>query len=44
MIALLILKRFLVDPHRNTSNHQNALGSRSENLVPQNFANVFTEQ
>ena len=28
-------KRFLVDFHRNTSKHQNALGSRSENLIPQ---------
>ena len=30
-------KRFLVDSHRNTSKHQNALGSRSENLLPQNL-------
>ena len=28
-------KRFLVDSHRNTSKHQTALGSRSENLIPQ---------
>ena len=28
-------KCFLVDSHRNTSKHQNALGSRSENLIPQ---------
>ena len=28
-------KRFLVDSHQNTSKHQNALGSRSENLVPE---------
>ena len=27
-------KRFLVDSHRNTSKHQRALGSRSENLIP----------
>ena len=27
-------KRFLVDSHRNTSKHQKALGSRSENLIP----------
>ena len=33
-------KRFLVDSHRNTSKHQKALGSRSENLIP-DFANVF---
>ena len=26
-------KRFLVDSHRNTSKHQKALGSRSENLI-----------
>ena len=29
-------KRFLVDSHRNTSKHQKALGSRSENLIPPN--------
>ena len=28
-------KRFLVDSHQNTSKHQKALGSRSENLIPQ---------
>ena len=28
-------KRFLVDSHRYTSKHQKALGSRSENLIPQ---------
>ena len=28
-------KRFLVDSHRNTSKHQKALGSRSEDLMPQ---------
>ena len=28
-------KRFLVDSLRNTSQHQKALGSRSENLIPQ---------
>ena len=28
-------KRFLVDSYRNTSKHQKALGSRSENLIPQ---------
>ena len=28
-------KRFLVDSHRNTSKYQKALGSRSENLIPQ---------
>ena len=28
-------KRFLVDSHRNTSQHQKALGSRSENFIPQ---------
>ena len=27
-------KRFLVDSHRNTSKHQKALGSKSENLIP----------
>ena len=27
-------KRFVVDSHRNTSKHQKALGSRSENLIP----------
>ena len=28
-------KRFLVDSHRNTSKHQKAFGSRSENPIPQ---------
>ena len=28
-------KRFLVDSHRNMSKHQKALGSRSEDLIPQ---------
>ena len=28
-------KRFLFDSHRNTSKHQQALGSRSEDLIPQ---------
>ena len=28
-------KRFLVDSHRNTSKHQKASGSRSENLIAQ---------
>ena len=28
-------KRFPVDSHQNTSKHQKALGSRSENLIPQ---------
>ena len=36
-------KRFLVDSHQNTSKHQKALGSKSENLVHQDFANVFKE-
>ena len=27
-------KRFLVDSHRNTSKHQKAVDSRSENLFP----------
>ena len=33
--AVSCTKRFLVDSHRNTSKHQNAFGSRSENLIPQ---------
>ena len=33
--AVSCTKRFLVDSHRNTSKHQKALGSRSENLIPQ---------
>ena len=28
-------KRFRVDSHRNTSKHQKAFGSRSEDLIPQ---------
>ena len=28
-------ERFLVDSYRNTSKHQKALGSKSENLIPQ---------
>ena len=34
-------KRFLVDSHQNTSKHQNALGSRSENLLPQNLQTLI---
>ena len=34
-------KRFLVDSHRNTSKHQKALGSRSENLIPQTSQTFF---
>ena len=30
-------KRFVDNSHRNTSKHQNALDSRSENLLPQNL-------
>ena len=30
-------KRFLVDSHQNTSKHQKALNSRSENLIPQTW-------
>ena len=33
--AVSCYKRFLIDSHRNTSKHQKALGSRSENLIPQ---------
>ena len=33
--ALSCNKRFLVDSHRNTSKHQKAIGSRSEDLIPQ---------
>ena len=33
--AVFCNKRFLVDSYRNTSKHQKALGSRSENLIPQ---------
>ena len=32
--AVSCIKRFLVDSHRNTSKHQKALGSRSENFIP----------
>ena len=37
-------KRFLVDSRRNTSKHQKAFGSRSENLIPPDFANVFKKR
>ena len=33
--AVSCSKRFIVDSHRITSKHQKALGSRSENLIPQ---------
>ena len=33
--AVSCIKRFLVDSHRNTLKHQKAVGSRSENLMPQ---------
>ena len=33
--AVSCTKRFLVDSHRNTWKHQTALGSRSENLIPE---------
>ena len=33
--AVSFNKRFLVDSHRNTSKHHKALGSRSENVIPQ---------
>ena len=32
--AIYCNKRFLVDSHRNTSKHQKALDSTSENLIP----------
>ena len=32
--AFFCNKRYHVDSHRNTSKHQKALGSRSENLIP----------
>ena len=35
--AISCNKRFFVDSHRNTSKHQKALGSKSENLIPQTF-------
>ena len=34
-------KCFLVDSHRNTSKHQKASGSRSENLIPQTSQTFF---
>ena len=34
-------KRFLVDFHRNTSKHQKALGSRSEDPIPQTSQTVL---
>jgi len=37
-------KRFLVDSYRKTSKQQKALGSRSEQLIPPHFANIFKEQ
>ena len=33
--AVCCNKRFLVDSHRKTLKHQKALGSRSEDLIPQ---------
>ena len=39
--AVSCYKRFLVDSHRNTSKHQKALGSRSENLIPQTLQMFF---
>ena len=33
--AISCNKHFLVDSHRNSSKHQKAFGSRSENLIPQ---------
>ena len=33
--------RFLVGSHRNTSKHQKALGSRSENLIPQTLQTLL---
>ena len=33
--AVSCYKRFLVDSHQNTLKYQKALGSRSENLIPQ---------
>ena len=33
--AVFCYKRFLVDSHRNTSKHQKAFCSRSEDLIPQ---------
>ena len=34
-------KRFRIDSHRNTSKHQKALGSRSENLIPQTSQTIL---
>ena len=34
-------QHFLVDSHQNTSKHQKALGSRSENLIPQTSQTFF---
>ena len=36
-VGFLANKRFLVDSHRNTSKHQKALGSRSDNLITQTW-------
>ena len=33
--AFFCYERFLVDSHQNTLKHQKALGSKSENLIPQ---------
>ena len=33
--AVTCNKLFLIDSHQNTSKHQKAFGSRSENLIPQ---------
>ena len=34
-------KRFLVDSHQNMSKHLKALGSRSENLIPQTSQTIL---
>ena len=39
--AVFCFKRFLVDSHRNTSKHQKALGSRSENFITQTSQTFF---
>ena len=39
--AVSCKKHFLVDSHRNTSKYQNALGSRSENLIPQTLQTLL---
>ena len=39
--AVSCKKRFFDDSHRNTSKHQKALGSRSENLIPQTSQTSF---